>query len=49
MVLASVTSWRAHPTLDDIRTALAGNLVAAPGTRIFEAVLDACRTTQAPR
>jgi carbon-monoxide dehydrogenase small subunit len=52
MVLASVTLLERspEPTLDEIRTALSGNLCRCTGyTRIFEAVLDACRRTQARR
>ena len=48
MVLAAVTLLERmpEPSLDDIRTALAGNLCRCTGyTRIFEAVLQACRTT----
>jgi carbon-monoxide dehydrogenase small subunit len=46
MVLAAVTLLSRHPepTLDDVRTALAGNLCRCTGyVRIFEAVLHACR------
>ena len=46
MVLAAVTLLERtpQPTVDDIRVALAGNLCRCTGyTRIFEAVLDACR------
>jgi aerobic carbon-monoxide dehydrogenase small subunit len=46
MVLAAVTLLERtlEPSLDDIRTALAGNLCRCTGyTRIFEAVLQACR------
>ena len=49
MVLAAVTLLERtpEPSLDDIRTALAGNLCRCTGyMRIFEAVLHACR---APR
>ena len=45
MVLAAVTLLERtpEPSLDDIRTALAGNLCRCTGyTRIFEAVLQAC-------
>ena len=48
MVLAAVTLLEPtpEPSLDAIRTALAGNLCRCTGyTRIFEAVLQACRTT----
>jgi carbon-monoxide dehydrogenase small subunit len=48
MVLAAVTLLERipEPSLDDIRIALAGNLCRCTGyTRIFEAVLQACRTT----
>jgi aerobic carbon-monoxide dehydrogenase small subunit len=48
MVLAAVTLLERtpEPSLDDIRTALAGNLCRCTGyTRIFEAVLQACRRT----
>ena len=47
MVLAAVTLLERtpEPSLDDIRTALAGNLCRCTGyTRIFEAVLQACRS-----
>jgi aerobic carbon-monoxide dehydrogenase small subunit len=46
MVLAAVTLLErtSEPSLDDIRTALAGNLCRCTGyMRIFEAVLQACR------
>ena len=46
MVLAAVTllSHTPHPSEDQIRTALAGNLCRCTGyMRIFEAVLGACR------
>jgi carbon-monoxide dehydrogenase small subunit len=46
MVLAAVTLLERtpEPSLDDIRTALAGNLCRCTGyMRIFEAVLQACR------
>jgi carbon-monoxide dehydrogenase small subunit len=46
MVLAAVTLLERtpQPSLDDIRTALAGNLCRCTGyMRIFEAVLQACR------
>jgi carbon-monoxide dehydrogenase small subunit len=48
MVLAAVTLLERtlEPTLDDVRTALAGNLCRCTGyTRIFEAVLKATRST----
>jgi carbon-monoxide dehydrogenase small subunit len=48
MVLAAVTLLERtpEPSLDDIRTALAGNLCRCTGyMRIFEAVLQACRGT----
>jgi carbon-monoxide dehydrogenase small subunit len=48
MVLAAVTLLERtpKPSLDDIRTALAGNLCRCTGyMRIFEAVLQACRGT----
>jgi aerobic carbon-monoxide dehydrogenase small subunit len=48
MVLAAVTLLERtpEPSLDDIRTALAGNLCRCTGyTRIFEAVRHACRST----
>jgi carbon-monoxide dehydrogenase small subunit len=48
MVLAAVTLLERtpEPSLDDIRTALAGNLCRCTGyTRIFEAVLQACKST----
>ncbi len=51
MVLAAVTLLERtkDPSLDEIRTALAGNLCRCTGyTRIFEAVLQACRTTPGP-
>jgi aerobic carbon-monoxide dehydrogenase small subunit len=46
MVLAAVTLLERtpDPTLDDVRTALAGNLCRCTGfSRIFESVLSACR------
>jgi aerobic carbon-monoxide dehydrogenase small subunit len=46
MVLAAVTllARTPNPSIDDVRTALAGNLCRCTGyTRIFEAVLQACR------
>jgi aerobic carbon-monoxide dehydrogenase small subunit len=51
MVLAAVTLLERaqEPSIDEIRTALAGNLCRCTGyTRIFEAVLQACRTTPGP-
>jgi carbon-monoxide dehydrogenase small subunit len=48
MVLAAVTLLERtpQPTVDDIRVALAGNLCRCTGyTRIFAAVLDACRAS----
>jgi carbon-monoxide dehydrogenase small subunit len=48
MVLAAVTLLERtpQPSLDDIRTALAGNLCRCTGyMRIFEAVVQACRGT----
>ena len=50
MVLAAVSllARQPSPTGMDVRTALAGNLCRCTGyIRIFEAVLDACRRTQA--
>ena len=49
MVLAAVALLERvpQPSEDDIRTALAGNLCRCTGyMRIFEAVLEACRSTQ---
>jgi len=49
MVLAAVTLLERtpEPSLDDIRTALAGNLCRCTGyMRIFEAVLQACRSVR---
>jgi aerobic carbon-monoxide dehydrogenase small subunit len=46
MVLAAVTllARTPNPSIDDVRTALAGNLCRCTGyTRIFEAILQACR------
>jgi carbon-monoxide dehydrogenase small subunit len=51
MVLAAVTLLQRtpQPDLEDVRTALAGNLCRCTGyTRIFEAVLQACRGTDPP-
>ena len=51
MVLAAVSlvERTPAPSLDDIRTALAGNLCRCTGyMRIFEAVLQACRTGKGP-
>jgi carbon-monoxide dehydrogenase small subunit len=51
MVLAAVSLLERtpEPSLDDIRTALAGNLCRCTGyMRIFEAVLQACRVGKAP-
>ena len=51
MVLAAVALLERtpEPSLDDIRTALAGNLCRCTGyMRIFEAVLQACRTSRGP-
>ena len=51
MVLAAVSLLERtpEPSLDDIRTALAGNLCRCTGyMRIFEAVLQACRSRQEP-
>jgi carbon-monoxide dehydrogenase small subunit len=48
MVLAAVTLLRrtAHPTGEEIRVALAGNLCRCTGyMRIFESVLEACERT----
>jgi carbon-monoxide dehydrogenase small subunit len=49
MVLAAVAllDRTPEPSLDDIRTALAGNLCRCTGyMRIFEAVLQSCRTVR---
>ena len=46
MILAAVTllNHTPQPSMEDIRTALAGNLCRCTGyMRIFEAVLQACR------
>ena len=51
MVLAAVTLLERtpEPSLEDIRTALAGNLCRCTGyMRIFEAVLQACRAGKGP-
>ena len=51
MVLAAVSLLERtpEPSLDDIRTALAGNLCRCTGyMRIFEAVLHACRAGKGP-
>jgi carbon-monoxide dehydrogenase small subunit len=52
MVLAAVSllNRTPNPSMDQIRTALAGNLCRCTGyMRIFEAVVDACRrTAEAP-
>ena len=51
MVLAAVSLLERtpEPSLDDIRTALAGNLCRCTGyMRIFEAVLQACRAGKGP-
>ena len=51
MVLAAVSLLERtpEPSLDDIRTALAGNLCRCTGyMRIFEAVLRACRAGKGP-
>jgi carbon-monoxide dehydrogenase small subunit len=51
MVLAAVSLLERtpEPSLDDIRTALAGNLCRCTGyMRIFEAVQQACRVGKAP-
>ncbi|HET7219650.1 MAG TPA: (2Fe-2S)-binding protein [Vicinamibacterales bacterium] len=47
MVLAAVTLLERNPepTMDEVKTALAGNLCRCTGyVRIFEAVLNACRS-----
>ena len=47
MILAAVLllARNPEPSLDEVRTALAGNLCRCTGyVRIFEAVLDACRS-----
>jgi aerobic-type carbon monoxide dehydrogenase small subunit (CoxS/CutS family) len=49
MVLAAVTllEHSPQPSLDEIRTALAGNLCRCTGyMRIFESVLQACRSAR---
>jgi aerobic carbon-monoxide dehydrogenase small subunit len=51
MVLAAVTllARTPEPDLDDVRAALSGNLCRCTGyTRIFEAVLQACRRMPPP-
>ena len=51
MVLAAVSLLERtpEPSLEDVRTALAGNLCRCTGyMRIFEAVLQACRTGKGP-
>ena len=51
MVLAAVSLLERtpEPSLDDVRTALAGNLCRCTGyMRIFEAVLQACRAGKGP-
>ena len=47
MILAAVLllARNPEPSLDEVQTALAGNLCRCTGyVRIFEAVLDACRS-----
>ncbi len=49
MVLAAVTllDRTPDPSIDDVRTALAGNLCRCTGySRIFESVLSVCRSTE---
>ena len=51
MVLAAVTllARTPEPSLEDVKAALAGNLCRCTGyTRIFEAVLKACRAGSSP-